>query len=55
MEKMRKQKKKKKLVTAEKKKKLLNCFVSKPNYHTKNFFSENLLATEMKTNKDNHK
>ena len=35
-----------KLVTTEKRR---NCLVSKPNYHTKNFFTEDLLALEMKT------
>ena len=34
-----------KLVTAERK---MNYLVSEPNYHTTRFFTENLLATEMK-------
>ena len=34
-----------KLVTAERK---MNYLVSEPNYHTTKFFTENLLATEMK-------
>ena len=34
-----------KLVTTDKKR---NQLVSEPNYHTKKYFSENLLATEMK-------
>ena len=33
-----------KLVTTERR----NYLVSEPNYHTKNFFTENLLAIEMK-------
>ena len=36
-----------KLVTTEPRK---NYLVSKPNYHTKKFFSENLLAIKMKKN-----
>ena len=34
-----------KLVTTERRR---NCLVSKPNYHTTKFFTENLLAIEMK-------
>ena len=34
-----------KLVTTERK---INCPVSEPNYHTTKFFTENLLAIEMK-------
>ena len=34
-----------KLVTTERKR---NYLVSKPNYHTTNFFTENLLAIEMR-------
>ena len=33
-----------KLVTTERR----NCLVSKPNYHTTKFFTQHLLATEMK-------
>ena len=36
-----------KLVTAERRR---NYLVSKPNCHTKKFFTENLLAIEMKKN-----
>ena len=39
-----------KLVTADKKR---NQLVSEPNYHTKKWFSENLLAIEMKKTKVN--
>ena len=35
-----------KLVTTERRR---NYLVSKPNYHTRKFFTENLLAIEMKT------
>ena len=34
-----------KLVTTERRR---NCLVSEPNYHTTSFFTENLLAIEMK-------
>ena len=34
-----------KLVTTERRR---NCLVSEPNYHTRKFFTENLLAIEMK-------
>ena len=34
-----------KLVTTERKR---NCLISEPNYHTTKFFTENLLAIEMK-------
>ena len=37
-----------KLATANEKR---NKLVSEPNYHTRKFFSENLLAIEMKKNK----
>ena len=37
-----------KLVTTDKKR---NYLVSQPNYHTTKYFSENLLAIEMKKNK----
>ena len=37
-----------KLVTTEKRR---NYFVSEPNYYTTRFFTEHLLATEMKKNK----
>ena len=37
-----------KLVTTDKRR---NQLVSEPNYHTKKYFSENLLATEMKRQK----
>ena len=42
-----------KLVTTERKK---NYLVSEPNYHATKFFTENLLAIEMKkkTNKNRH-
>ena len=36
-----------KLVTTERRR---NYLVSEPNYHTKKFFTENLLAIEMKKN-----
>ena len=36
-----------KLVTTERRR---NCLVSEPNYHTTSFFTENLLAIEMKKN-----
>ena len=36
-----------KLVTTERR---TNYLVSEPNYHTKKFFTENLLAIEMKKN-----
>ena len=38
-----------KLVTTERRR---NCLVSEPNYHTTSFFTENLLAIEMKKNRD---
>ena len=37
-----------KLVTKDKRR---NCLVSEPNYHTTKWFSENLLAIEMKKTK----
>ena len=37
-----------KLVTTERRS---NCLVSKPNYHTTKFFTDCLLATEMKKKK----
>ena len=37
-----------KLVATEKKRKKRNCLASEPNYHTTHFFTENLLAIEMK-------
>ena len=37
-----------KLVTTDKRR---NQLVSQPNYHTENYFSENLLAIQMKKNK----
>ena len=39
-----------KLVTTEKRR---NYLVSKPNYHTRKFFTENLLAVEMKKKQTN--
>ena len=39
-----------KLVTTEKRR---NYLVSKPNYHTRKFFTENLLAVEMKNKQTN--
>ena len=39
-----------KLVTTERKR---NCLVSQPNYHTTKFFTENLLAIEIKRLKYN--
>ena len=41
-----------KLVTTERTRYYL---VSEPNYHTTNFFTENLLAIEMKTKKEKQK
>ena len=38
-----------KLVTTERRS---NCLVSKPNYHTTKFFTDCLLATEMKKKKN---
>ena len=38
------------LVTTDKRR---NQLVSKPNYHTKKWFSENLLATEMEKKRKN--
>ena len=40
-----------KLVTIERRKKYL---VSEPNYHTIKFFTKNLLAIEIKKNRDTH-
>ena len=40
-----------KLVTTKRRR---NFLVSEPNYHTKKFFTENLLATEMKKNRANY-
>ena len=40
-----------KLVTTERRR---NFLVSEPNYHTKNFFTENVLAIEMKKNRDTY-
>ena len=39
-----------KLVTTERR----NYLVSEPNYHTKKFFTENLLAIEMKKNRNTY-
>ena len=41
-----------KLVTTNKRR---NQLVSEPNYHTTKYFSENLLATELKKNKSKNK
>ena len=41
-----------KLTTAERRR---NCLVSEPNYHPTKFFRENLLAVEMKKNKNKKK
>ena len=40
-----------KLLTTERRRKYL---VSEPNYHTTNFFTENLLAIEMKKNRNTY-
>ena len=40
-----------KLVTTERRR---NYLVSKPNYHTTKFFTEHLLAIEMKKNRDTY-
>ena len=40
-----------KLVTTERRR---NFLVSEPNYHTKNLFTENVLAIEMKKNRDTY-
>ena len=40
-----------KLVATERRR---NYLVSEPNYHTKKFFTENLLAIEMKKNWNNY-
>ena len=40
-----------KLVTTERRR---NYFASKPNYHTTKFFTENLLAIEMKKNRNTY-
>ena len=40
-----------KLFTRERRK---NYLMSEPNYHTRKFFTENLLAIEMKKNRDTY-
>ena len=40
-----------KLITTESK---INFMVSEPSYHTTKFFTENLLAKEMKKNRDTY-
>ena len=40
-----------KLVTAKRRR---NCLVSEPNFHTTKFFTENLLAIEMKKNRNTY-
>ena len=53
-EKTRKNVRKHRGVKLAAKKKRRNYLVSEPNYHTTKFFTENLLAIEMKTTQNTH-